>query len=522
MGYRTNTIHRSSPARLLTVIAGLLILIAPASGRAGPDAKGRPDVVYILADDLGYGDLRCFNPESKIATPHLDRLAARGMRFTDAHSGSAVCTPTRYGILTGRYAWRSRLEQGVLGGYSPPLIEPGRQTVAALLRRHGYRTAAIGKWHLGLGWATEKPTAFGDEVDPRGDLTAVRYDRAFSGGPTTLGFDRFFGISASLDMPPYIFLRDDRCIGVPTTEKTYIRKGPAEKEFEAADVLPALAREAVSFLGARNGDAERRPSFLHLALTAPHTPIVPIEDFHGRTGLGPYGDFVAQVDAVVGEVLQALERNGMAENTLVIVTSDNGCSPSADFPALARLGHNPSGPLRGYKADIFEGGHRIPFVARWPGRVKAGATCNDTICLTDLMATVAAIVGEPMPVDMGEDSVSILPDLLGTAAGPVREATVHHSVNGSFAIRQGSWKLILSPDSGGWSPPRPGSPEAKGLPPVQLYELTRDPGERQNVQAEHPEIVDRLTKLLQRYVSDGRSTPGNPRKNDGRVNLRGS
>jgi arylsulfatase A len=522
MGYRTNTIHRSSPARLVTVVAGLLILIAPASGRAGPDAKGRPDVVYILADDLGYGDLRCFNPASKIATPHLDRLAARGMRFTDAHSGSAVCTPTRYGILTGRYAWRSRLEQGVLGGYSPPLIQPGRQTVAALLRRHGYRTAAIGKWHLGLGWATEKPTAFGDEVDPRGDLTAVRYDRAFTGGPTTLGFDRFFGISASLDMPPYIFLRDDRCIGVPTTEKTYIRKGPAEKEFEAADVLPALAREAVSFLAARKADAERRPSFLYLALTAPHTPIVPIEDFRGRTGLGPYGDFVAQVDAFVGEVLQALERDGMAENTLVIVTSDNGCSPSADFPALARLGHNPNGPLRGYKADIYEGGHRIPFIARWPGRVKAGATCDDTICLTDLMATVAAIVGEPMPGDMGEDSVSILPDLLGTAAGPVREATVHHSVNGSFAIRQGSWKLILCPDSGGWSPPRPGSPEAKGLSPLQLYELTRDPGERRNVQAEHPEIVDRLTRLLRRYVSEGRSTPGNPRKNDRRVNLRGS
>ena len=444
------------------------------------------------------------------------------MRFTDAHSAAAVCTPTRYGILTGRYAWRSRLRQGVLGGYSPPLIEPGRLTVASFLRRRGYRTAGIGKWHLGLGWATAQPVAFGDAVDPRVDLTAVRYDRPFSGGPTTSGFDRFFGISASLDMPPYIFLRDDRCVGVPTTEKTYIRKGPAHKDFEAADVLPALAREAVTCLGDRMSDAEGRPSFLYLALTAPHTPIVPTDGFRGRTRLGPYGDFVAQVDAVVGEVLQALDRIGLGDNTLVIVTSDNGCSPSADFPALARLDHNPSGPFRGYKADIFEGGHRIPFIARWHGRVRAGSTCDDTICLTDLMATMAAIVGDTLPGDGGEDSVSILPDLLGTAAGPVREATVHHSVNGSFAIRQGSWKLILCPDSGGWSPPRPGSAEAKGLPPVQLYDLTRDPGERRNVQADHPEIVDRLTRLLERYVSEGRSTAGKPLKNDVDVNLRGS
>ncbi len=257
-------------------------------------------------------------------------------------------------------------------------------------------------------------------------------------------------------------------------------------------------------------------------MTAPHTPIVPTDGFRDRTRLGPYGDFVAQVDDVVGEVLRALDRNGLAGNTLVMFTSDNGCSPSADFPALARLGHNPSGPLRGYKADIFEGGHRIPFIARWPGRVKAGSTCADTICLTDLMATVAAIVGETLPDDMGEDSVSILPDLLGTAAGPLHEATVHHSVNGSFAIRQGPWKLILCPDSGGWSPPRPGSVEAKGLPPVQLYDLSRDPGERRNVQADHREIVDRLTRLLERYTTQGRSTPGKPLKNDRDVLIRGS
>ncbi len=519
MGHRPTRLRRSSFCGHIAVIVGLLILL-PAIAPVASNAAERPNIVFILADDLGYGDLRCFNPAGKIPTPHLDRLAAQGMRFTDAHSGSAVCTPTRYGILTGRYAWRSRLQQSVLVGYSPPLIAPGRLTVASLLRRHGYHTASVGKWHLGLGWAIARPAAFGDAIDPRGDPAAVRYDRPFSGGPTTLGFDQFFGISASLDMPPYIFLRDNRCVGVPTTEKTYIRKGPAEKDFEAANVLPALEQEAVSYLDHRISGAEVRPFFLYLALTAPHTPIVPGDEFRGRTGLGPYGDFVAQVDAVVGEVLRVLDRNGLGDNTLVIVTSDNGCSPSAGFPALARLGHKPSGPFRGTKADIFEGGHRIPLIARWPGHVRAGSTCADAICLNDLLATLAAIVGDTLPGDAGEDSVSILPDLLGTAAGPVREATVHHSINGSFAIRQGPWKLILCPDSGGWSPPRPGSDAAKGLPPVQLYDLARDPGERRNLQADHPEIVDRLTRLLERYVSEGRSTPGKPLRNDGEVNLR--
>ncbi len=244
MGYRRII---PPPSYAHVTIAGLLIFIGPALALAAPNASDRPNFVYILADDLGYGDLRCFNSEGKIATPHIDRLAGQGMRFTDAHSGSAVCTPTRYGILTGRYAWRSRLGQGVLGGYSPPLINPGRPTVASLLRGHGYRTAAVGKWHLGLDWAADRPTAFGDAVDPRGDLAAVRYDRPFTHGPTTRGFDRFFGISASLDMPPYIFLRDDRCVGVPTTEKTYIRKGPARKTSKPRTSCPhCRARRSLS------------------------------------------------------------------------------------------------------------------------------------------------------------------------------------------------------------------------------------------------------------------------------------
>jgi arylsulfatase A len=497
------------------LIVGLLGGMTSLAGAA----EDRPNIVYILADDLGYGDVRCLNAGSKIATPNIDRLAERGMTFTDAHSGSAVCTPTRYGILTGRYAWRSRLKAGVLGGYSPHLIEPGRMTVASLLKGHGYRTACVGKWHLGLDWPTSRPARFGDAVEPGGDVRAVDYSRPIANGPTALGFDEFFGISASLDMPPYIYIRGDRTVGLPTAERTYIRKGPAHEGFEAVDVLPTLASKAIEFIDGRGQTGGVRPFFLYLALTAPHTPIVPTSSFRDRSGLGPYGDFVVQVDDAVGRVLEALRRNGVEGRTLVFFASDNGCAPAAGFDELVRRGHHPSGPFRGHKADIYEGGHRVPFLARWPGKVRAGSSCDDTIGLTDLIATCAAIVGATLPDDAGEDSVSILPDLLGTGRGPVHEAVVHHSVDGSFAIRQGAWKLALCPGSGGWSPPRPGRPESEGLPPVQLYDLSRDVGERHNIQAEHPEIVARLTKLLERYVADGRSTPGPPQKNEGEVRI---
>jgi arylsulfatase A len=503
------------------VILGLAALLRPQMPSRAAAPPERPNIVYILADDLGYGDVRCLNGDARIATPNIDGLAAHGMVFTDAHSGSAVCTPTRYGILTGRYAWRSRLKSGVLGGYSPPLIEPGRLTVARLLQGHGYRTACIGKWHLGLVWPTTAagPRPFGDEIEPKRDIGAVDYTRPIAGGPTSLGFDAFYGISASLDMPPFLYIHDDRCVGVPTVQKTFLRKGPAVADFEAIDVLPTLARRAVEYLDARGKAEDARPFFLYFPLTAPHTPIVPGAESRGRSGINAYADFVMQVDATVGRVVEALTRNGLEDSTLVILTSDNGCAPAADFAELSRQGHHPSGPFRGHKADIFEGGHRIPFLARWPGKIPAGSSCADTICLTDLMATCAAILGVPLPADAGEDSVNILPDLLATAPGPLREATVHHSIDGSFAIRQGRWKLALCPDSGGWSPPRPGRPEARGLPPVQLYDLAQDVGERRNVQAEYPEVVAQLTRLLQRYVNEGRSTPGPPRENEGKVSI---
>jgi arylsulfatase A-like enzyme/predicted neuraminidase len=494
----------------------LAALLLPALVPCAAGAADRPNIVFILADDLGYGDVKCLNPQGKIATPHLDRVAAKGMAFTDAHSSSAVCTPTRYGILTGRYDWRSALKRGVLGGYSPPLIEPGRLTVPALLKKHGYHTACVGKWHLGMDW----PLKGGGTAKDYPDAWKVDYTKPVANGPTSVGFDTFFGISASLDMPPYVFIEDDRCKGEPTVEKTWIRKGPAHKDFEAIDVLPALTKRAVAYVAERGPKAKKgEPFFLYLALTAPHTPILPTKEWQGKSGLNAYGDFVMQVDAAVGEVLDALDRAGLAENTLLMVASDNGCSPAANFPQLAEKGHNPSYHFRGHKADIFDGGHRIPLLVRWPGQVKPGTTCDQTVCLNDLMATCADVLGAKLPDDAGEDSVSLVPALLGRAKGPLHEAVVHHSMDGFFAVRQGRWKLELCPGSGGWSPPAPGSPQEKGLPPVQLYDLEGDEGEKTNVQDRHPEVVVRLTRLLEKYVADGRSTPGTPQKNTGAVDV---
>jgi arylsulfatase A len=470
-----------------------------------------PNIVFILADDLGYGDVQCLNPEGKIATPHIDRLAREGMVFTDAHSGSAVCTPTRYGILTGRYAWRTRLKSGVLGGYSRPLIECGRLTIASLAKQRGYATGCVGKWHLGM----DMPLKDGGIADDQGNFSNgyvrawdVDYEGQIAAGPNAAGFDYYFGISASLDMSPYLFIENDRFTEVPTKEKKIVRTGPAGDDFEAVKVLPTLTEKALAFIG-RQAPAARRgqPFLLYFPLNAPHAPIAPSDEWHGKSGINDYADFVMQVDDTVGRVAAALEAGGIADDTLIIVTSDNGCSPTADFNALAAKGHFPSYHFRGYKADIYDGGHRIPFIARWPAKVAAGSQSDQLVCLTDLMATLADLIDLRLPDGAGEDSVSLLPALLGEDKAPLREAIVHHSINGSFAVRQGPWKLELCGDSGGWSDPRPGSKEAAGLPPLQLYDLTADIGEQRNVSGDYPEIVERLTALLQRYVAEGRSTP---------------
>jgi arylsulfatase A-like enzyme len=511
----------------MRLLAAILITVVASVGVAAEPAR-RPNIVVILADDLGYGDVKCFNPDGKIATPNIDKLAAAGMRFTDAHSASAVCSPTRYGIMTGRYCWRTKLQSGVLGGLSPRLIEPGRPTVASLLKSAGYTTACVGKWHLGMDWAVKPGKKVTElNIEPREQVFNVDYTQPIKNGPNAVGFDYYFGISASLDMVPYVFIENDHVTVNPTADhefpmrpgvNRFTRKGPTAPDFYPEGVLPDLTRAAMNWI-AKCAEKPKTPFFLYLPLNAPHTPIAPAKGFAGTTGLGFYGDFVTQTDFAAGEVLAALDKHHLSDNTLVIFTSDNGCSPEADFPDLLKKGHNPSYIFRGTKADIYEGGHRIPFIVRWPGRVEPGTKSAQLVCLNDIFRTCTEAAGVSAPNSSGEDSFSI-PQLRGSEASKeVRTAIVNHSVNGSFAIREGAWKLCLCPGSGGWSAPRPGRDVTSNLPPMQLFNMKDDIGEKTNVQDKHPEVVERLTKLLERYVATGRSTPGPEQKNDVAVDV---
>jgi arylsulfatase A-like enzyme len=452
-------------------------------------APESPNVVLILADDLGIGDARCYNLASKIPTPNMDRLAREGMRLTDAHSPSAVCTPTRYGVLTGRYAWRTRLKSGVLGGSSTNLIDPERITLPEMLRERGYRTVGIGKWHLGLGE--------GDETD---------YDKPLRPGPISHGFDTYFGIAASLDMAPYVYVLDEGVVQAAseTVEKSahrrqggggFWRGGAVAPDFRHVEVLPQLARRAVESIEHAHRDEPERPFFLYFPLTAPHTPWLPTERFQGASEAGHYGDFVAQVDDVVGEVLDALDRLDLADDTLVILTSDNGSHwPVGDVEKYA---HGANLFYRGQKADIHEGGHRVPFLARWPGQVPAGIDRGDLFVLTDLMATLAGFTGEPMPAGAGDDSLDQSAVLRGESLlRAVRTSAVHHSFNGTFALRSGRWKLIDGLGSGGFTAPKTVEP-TEGGPRGQLYDLARDPGETNNVWLVEPDVVTRLTAELE-------------------------
>jgi arylsulfatase A len=460
----------------------------------GAPAPPLPNIVYVLADDLGWGDLGCYNPQSAVPTPNADRFATQGMRFTDMHSPSAVCTPTRYGILTGRYCWRSKLKNGVLWGYSPNLIEDGRLTAPAILKSRGYYTAGIGKWHLGLG--TQEKTD---------------YDQPLRPGPTDHGFDYYFGIPASLDMDPYLYFENDRAVEKPTSHTdgknsprgVFWRGGGIAPHFEIEEVLPTLTDRATKLIRERVAKPSQ-PFFLYLALTAPHTPWVPGPKFQGRSKAGIYGDFVAQVDDTLGQVLRALEENNLAQNTLVIFTSDNGADWKPEDKA--RYAHRANANWRGEKADIWDAGHRIPFIARWPGKIQAGTVSDELGCLTDFMGTAAEIAGVALPNNAAEDSYNLLPALLGKKGKPIREAIVHHSSLGMFSIRQGDWKLELGLGSGGFSAPAELKPTPGG-PKGQLYHIGKDPTEADNVWLQHPEIVARLTTLLEKYQRQGFSRP---------------
>ena len=510
----------------LRILGFGLILTASAVMRV--TAAERPNILLILCDDLGYGDVEALNPQCKLRTPHLNRLAKEGVIFTDAHSSSAVCTPTRYSLMTGRYNWRTRLQSGVLGGLSPRLIEPEVHTLADVLKAEGYDTACFGKWHLGLDW-TRKPNEppFTDTIEKGSDGWRVDFQQPFHNGPLSVGFTRFFGIAASLDMVPYTFLDNDRVSVVPTVDKDFpmmlareqgrTRRGPAATDFEANQVLPVLTTKVIDYLG-QHALAGSKSFFCYVPLASPHTPIVPNDPWKGHSGTNDYGDFVEQTDDAIGRILQTLQDQHLRERTIVIVTSDNGCSPQADFPELARFGHNPNHVFRGHKADIFEGGHRVPYVASWPGHFPEGQTCSALIGLQDTFATCADLLELKLPDDVAVDSFSWRPHLIpGGNPVPIRESLVHHSINGSFALRRGRWKLCFCPDSGGWSEPRPDSSAAKSLPRMQLYDLTTDISEQQNEFESQPALVRDMTEEMSQLIARGRSTPGPVLENSARV-----
>ena len=486
---------------------------------SGPEQKA-PNIILVLADDLGYGDISSYNENGKIITPNIDDMAQKGIRFTDAHTSSAVCTPTRYGILTGRYNWRTSLKRGVLSGASKALIPTDRATLASMLKQAGYTTGYIGKWHLGWNWGLEEGSEFA-ESDLKGSNIRIDFSKPVTHNPNDLGFDYAYGHCGSLDMPPYVYVENGMPTMVPDTVSVdtgyrFWRKGLTARDFDHEDVTPNFFRRAIQFVEEKA--KEENPYFLYLPLPSPHTPILPTGEWQGRSGLNPYADFVLMIDDYMGQLNEAIAQSGEADNTLVIFTSDNGCSPKANFELLEEKGHDPSYIYRGHKADIFEGGHRVPFIVVWPAKNRGGEVCDQTVSTTDFMATFAEIAGHALMGDEGEDSYSLLSLIEGKYMKnePLREATVHHSINGSFAIRKGDWKLIMCPGSGGWSFPRPGKDQSAidTLPPIQLYNLAEDPAEMNNLQVEHQDKVEELKSLLVTYIENGRSTPGLPQEND--------
>ncbi len=480
------------------------------------NAADKPNIVIILADDMGYGDVRTNNAKSNIPTPNIDRLSTEGMTFTDAHSPSAVCTPTRYGLLTGRYCWRTRLKRGVLGGYSPPLIDGDRSTIASMLKAKGYHTAAVGKWHLGMAM----PRFEGEipEKDNRAGGGNVDFTKPIQDGPTTRGFDYYFGVSASLDMAPYVWIENDRFVTPPTSVNPgsrfpqFYREGPQSEDFIFDEVLDKLAEKATAFIA--DQAQKNQPFFLYMPLTGPHKPVVPHSRFVGTTTLGPYGDFVANVDDTVGQVLQAIDQQGIADNTLVIFTSDNGSymrrtddSQAQDHvdneteQSFRSDRHTANGPFRGTKADIWEAGHRVPFFVRWPKQVKSGSKCDDTICLTDLYATCSEVVGSSLKKNEAEDSFSLLSLTAGKRPATPRAPVIHHSSGGMFAIRDGKWKLVAGNGSGGREKPK-GKPFGR---PYWLTDLSTDFAEQHNVVEAHRKVAKQLESQLEKIRTAGRS-----------------
>ncbi len=457
----------------------------------------RPNIVFILCDDLGYGEISALNvnpDKGKIETPHVDQLASEGMIFTDMHSGSSVCTPTRYGLLTGRYSWRTKLQSGVVQGHAPCLIDSQTLTIAEMLKKMGYHTGIVGKWHLNFIYAdpsTGKKLAENHKIGP--PIQSMIKD-----GPLDHGFDYFYGYHHSRDMKT-----------VCENNRVIARKPPIT-------MLPGIEAKAIDYIERHAEAAESgTPFFLYVPLSSPHGPVVPTKAWQNKSGLNEHADFVMQTDHTVGQIVKAIDEAGLRENTMIVFTSDNGTSgPASDMDALNQMGHYSSWILRGSKADIWDGGHRVPFIVRWPAKIKTGSQSHELMCFTDFMPTVADIIGYELPDDAAVDGFSYAGTLYGENQGKMRPAVIHHSIRGKFAIRKGEWKLVLCPGSGGWTEPKDSDAAASGLPDIQLYNMETDIREQENLYAANPDVVQELLQMLNKMVEEGRSTPGKQLEND--------
>ncbi len=498
-------------------IASLFICGLTLPGLAADAPK--PNIVLIYADDLGYGDLGCYNAKSRIPTPNLDQLAKEGMRFTDAHSSSGICTPSRYALLTGRHHWRDF--HGIVNVFGSSVFKPERLTLPEMLKERGYATAAIGKWHLGWNWdAIRKP-----EAKPRGEgkkagwgPEAFDWSKSIPDGPLAHGFDHYFGDTV-INFPPYCWIEDDKVVKAPdtmmdTTQWKAIkegnwecRPGPMVSGWDPYQNIPETTRRGVQYIQAQKSSA--KPFFLYFAFPSPHAPIIPNDAFDGKSKAGPFGDFVNETDHAIGQLLQALADSGQAENTIVIFSADNGPEHYA-YARDEKFGHWSSSPLRGLKRDIYEGGHRVPAIIKWPGVTQAGTVCTALVSQIDFMATLASALDYPLPANAAEDSHNLLPLLKGAVAS-VRTTHVHNTNKEHYAIRHGDWVLIDAP-SGYISGRNQGWEERHGYPPddkspVELYNLTTDLAQKHNVAAAHPERVAELKTLLTKIREQGHSAP---------------
>ena len=502
---------------LCAVLAVGLFSSLSEAKQSGVVNANKPNVIYILADDLGYGDIKSFNPESRLNTKHIDRLASEGIRFTDMHTNSSVCTPTRYGLLTGRYAWRSPLKRGVVNGHDTALISDDTPTIGKFLQQHAYNTALVGKWHLGMDWSWKK----GKKSSPDGRW--VDFEKPIANGPVTRGFDTYFGISASLNMAPHVYIEQDRVINNELTflaDKKAIKKaglvsakpGWRDSQFIQSEVMGTLFDKSIEWIGQRA--KEKSPFFLYLPLNAPHSPIVPIEPFKDKSKLSPHGDFTLEMDHHVGRLMAALKTFNIDDNTIVIFTADNGVSPMAKLAPMQAKGHYSSGLYRGLKGSLYEGGHRVPFIVRWPSVIKAGQVSDFHISITDFYATMADILGQPLSQNEAPDSVSFYPELRGERRNDLaRGGVVYHSDAGFYSIRHGQWKLILH-EGAGSRRNNPKDTPIKNPAEMQLFDMENDPAETVNLYQSHPKKVNELMALLSDLIKRGRTRQGQTMNND--------